>query len=100
LDAYFVVIESTGQSYIYFKDEPGRRSAAKLLSKDEARRIAAGIAKLPGYCAKLDAGAISMPSRLPPIRATGVQLAKSDQIHRRGSSTSHRVELLPSGFYP
>jgi hypothetical protein len=46
-DACFVVRDHNGQqlTYVYFEDEPGRRSAAKLLTKDEARRIAANVAK-------------------------------------------------------
>jgi hypothetical protein len=45
----FIVRDANGQalSYVYYESEPGRRSAAKLLSKDEARRIAANVAKLP-----------------------------------------------------
>jgi hypothetical protein len=39
LDACFVVRDGNGQqiAYVYFEDEPGRRSAAKLMTRDEAR---------------------------------------------------------------
>jgi hypothetical protein len=47
-DACFIVRDRNHQTlaYVNYEDEAGRRSAAKLLTKDEARRIEANIAKL------------------------------------------------------
>ena len=45
----FIVRDANGQALanVYFERELDRRSAAHLLTHDEARRIAANIAKLP-----------------------------------------------------
>ena len=46
----FVVKASNGQPlvFVYYGEGAARRSLAKLLTRDAARLIAAGIAKLPG----------------------------------------------------
>jgi hypothetical protein len=49
----YIVRDANGHAlaYIYFDEEPGRRSAAKMMTRDEARRIA-DIAKQPDLLGK------------------------------------------------
>lgn len=49
LSACFVVKDGSGQelAYVYYHEHPGRRAVTKLLSRDEAWRVALGIAKIP-----------------------------------------------------
>ena len=45
----FIVRDANEQAlaFAHCEDDPGRRATANLLTRDEARRIAANIAKLP-----------------------------------------------------
>jgi hypothetical protein len=45
----YVVKDGSGQKlgYFYYEEEAGRRSTAKTLTKDEARRIVVNAANLP-----------------------------------------------------
>jgi hypothetical protein len=61
-DACFIARDHNGQAlaYVYCEEERGRRAAAHLLTRDEARRIAANIVRLPEL--------LQVPP--PPIRET------------------------------
>jgi hypothetical protein len=45
----FCIRDSNGQAlaYVYYEDDIGRRMAMNRLTRDEARRIAINVAKLP-----------------------------------------------------
>ena len=49
LHGCLIVWDQSGQAlaYVYYEDDPVRRGAAKLLTRDKARQVAANIAKLP-----------------------------------------------------
>jgi hypothetical protein len=57
--------DASGQAlaYVYFEEEPGRRAAAKLLTRDEARRIVANIARLPELIRQRRAPALKLVER-------------------------------------
>jgi len=82
--ACFIVRDQNGQAlaYVYFESEPGRRTAANLLTRDEARRIAANIARLPELL-----GAEPKPDANPLIRRSLPVPTASTSISSRASKS-------------
>jgi hypothetical protein len=74
-----IVRDNNGQtlSYVYYEQESGRRTAAGLLTRDEARRIAVNIAKRRSCCANPWR---QIPRRKRPTSTSGPQGKRRWQI--------------------
>ena len=80
----FIVRDANGQqlAYIYYECEPGRRSAAKLLSEDEARRIASNMPSCRSFCESRKSAELILEPRLP-LPCVAVTKQRNTPINHR-----------------
>ena len=87
-DACFIVRDNNRQAlgYFYVEEEPGRRSAAKLRTRDEARRLAVNFAKL------LRVG----PAQIATGCCLVAAIITANTINRGGDFRANRIQAAAS----
>ena len=88
----FVLKDGSGQrlAYVYFEEEPGRRSAAKLHSKGEARQSGEyrAVARVPRFQAEVrnDKRIVALINR--PVQASRQPIARTAPVASDRSTAS------------
>ncbi len=77
-----------------FEEEPGRQSTAKLLARDEARRVAVNFGKLPEPRDKVAGERKRSPIKLRRVETPDQDRAKADDCLRLARAARTREERL------